>query len=201
LAAWAATYQAQASSKQAEVAEQSFREQVRNLREQNERARLNLEADLLVRFDERWKNQLSLIQRRNAARYLIDNDTVIAPRLNDAMEYVCGFFETVGYFQSLGALQPESVWHEFGAHIRYSWAAFGPAIEKARKEWDDPELYREFERLNGLMADLDRERSVPDLTQEQVRSFFEDQTVLGEATTIKNSTAARRIRKALWGRE
>jgi hypothetical protein len=195
----AATSQARASSKQAEVAEQSFREQVRNLREQNARARLNLEADLLFRFDERWKSPLSLTQRRNAARYLIDNDIVIAPRLTDAMEYVCGFFEMVGHFQSLEALQPESVWHHFGAHIRYSWAAFGPAIETARKEWDDPELYREFERLNGLTADLDRERSVPDPTKEQVLSFFEDQTVLGEETPMtKISPAVRRIRKLLW---
>jgi hypothetical protein len=74
-----------ASSKQAKVAEQSFHEQVSNLREQNERARLNLEADLLFRFDERWKSQLSLTQRRNAARYLIDNDTMIALCLSEAL--------------------------------------------------------------------------------------------------------------------
>jgi hypothetical protein len=180
-AIWAAVV----ARRQADLTARSLAQTERSLAEQNERSRLHLEAEWLFKFDDRWKSPLSLTQRRSAAKYLIenaflDNDPVELPHLSDATEYVCGFFEMVGHFQSLGAMQAESVWHEFGAHIRYSWMAYGLAIEKAREELNAPTLYKAFERLNDLMANIDREQGVPDLTQEQLRKFFKDQTVLGD---------------------
>src|SRR5215210_981204 len=143
--------------------ERSLAEQVQSLREQNEQARLTLEYDLLTRLTERSENPLFLNTRREAAKYLLDNafkdgDVVEVERLNDAVTDVCGFFEEVGELQRLGVLRAESVWNRYGFPIQALWLLCKPAIEKKRREWETPALFEEFERLFGVMAELDRER-------------------------------------------
>ena len=50
-------------------------------------------------------------------------------------------------------LRAESVWTRFGWRTRRYWGLYQPAIEKLRKEQEDPTLLEDFERLNGLMVE------------------------------------------------
>jgi len=41
-------------------------------------------------------------------------------------------------------------------------------------------LYEDFERLNRLLTDLDRERGIEPITQGEARRVVEDEAVIGE---------------------
>ena len=158
-----AIWAAMLARRQAQVTE-------RTLTEQNERARLHLEFDLLTRMEDRFESSHFRGRRRVAARYLLDNAFVedesaeMEPFTRAAAD-VGGIFEDLGYLQGLGVLRAESVWNRFGKVTQVYWALCKPAIEKLREDWKAPELFTEFERLGGLMAELDHERGIAAPTQ------------------------------------
>ena len=180
-AIWAALV----ARRQAQVTERSLAQTERSLAEQNERSRLNLEVDLLTRLRDRFESPHFLSRRRAAAKYLIDNafvddDMVEVECLNRAVFDVCNFYEELGELQRSGALQAESVWNSFGAMAQAYWLLCKPAIERRRQERGDPTMYGEFERLNRLGADLDRERGIAAHPQEWLRRLMQDEAVIGE---------------------
>jgi hypothetical protein len=93
---------------------------------------------------------------------------------------VLNFFEELGHFVRAEGLQAESVWHRFGRMARRYWALYQPAIEKIREEDKDPTLYEDFERLNGVMADLDRQHDVAEehITKQHLRRFVEEEALI-----------------------
>jgi hypothetical protein len=168
--------------------ERSLAEQVQSLREQNEQARLTLEYDMLNRLTERSETPHFLNTRREAAKYLLDHafkdDAVVeVESLNDAVTDMCSFFEGVGELQRLGVLRAESVWNRYGFGSQALWLVCKPAIESYRREWENPALFEEFERLVGVMADLDHARGVTAPTREQARYNFEVEAGRGEETS------------------
>jgi hypothetical protein len=180
-AALAARRQGQVSERQVQLTEQSLAqterslaEQVQSLREQNERARLNLEYDLLYRLEDRvvsphwW--------RRRAAQYLLENafkdgEMVKVPSLNTDAAEVCNFLEEIGEMFRYGALSAETVWARFSVWSQAYWLLCKPAIERMREEWEAPTAIEEFEYLSGVMAQMDRERGTASRTQEWLRQF------------------------------
>ena len=155
------------------------------LGEQNERARLTLEFDLLTRLEDRFHSPGFLGRRRSAARHVMDTligeDGTIEAGVFDRASYdVANFFEEVGYLHKRGVLQTESVWHTFGSSARVYWAVYGPTVLKVREEQADPVFYEDFERLQRLVTDLGGERGMPSLTRESVRRIMQDETVVGE---------------------
>jgi hypothetical protein len=95
---------------------------------------------------------------------------------------VFNFFEQLGHEVKVKAVQAESVWHRFGVMARRYWALYQPAIEKLREEEKDPTLFEDFERLNGLMADLDRQRDIAEehISKQQLRRFVEEKVLIGK---------------------
>jgi hypothetical protein len=179
-----AIWTAMVARRQAQVSERQARLTERSLTEQNERARLTLEVDLLHRMLDRFNGPLYLRWRR-AARYLLDNafvddDIAGVKRLNEAAFGVCDFFEGLAHLQRIDALSAKSVWNVFCYDVRAWWSLCKPGIEETREAYKDPALYEEFEQLDRLMADLDRERGIPALTPEQLRQFLEGEAVRGE---------------------
>jgi len=82
-------------------------EQRRFLGEQNDRARLTLEFDLLTRLADRFESPHFLGRRRSAAEHAMDtffaeDGTVEAGGFNRAAYDVANFFEEVGYFHRRG---------------------------------------------------------------------------------------------------
>jgi hypothetical protein len=69
---------------------------------------------------------------------------------------VCNFYDELGELQRFEAVQLESVWNRFGAMARAYWLLCEPNLKKRR----DLAMYEDFERLNRLGVELDRERGV-----------------------------------------
>ena len=88
-----------------------------------------------------------------------------------------GLFELMGDLVKEGIVRDEKVWSTFGWTVRQYWALYRPAIEKFREEYEDPTLFEDIERLEALMADLDRERGVGEamMSKQELRRTVEDQ--------------------------
>jgi hypothetical protein len=167
------------------LARRQLLEQRRFLEEQNDRARLTLEFDLITRLEERFQSPRFLARRRTAARHAIiaffaEDGTIEAGAFDRASYDVANFFENVGYLQRRGVLRAESVWHTFGMAARVYWAVYGPTLRQMRQEQEDPTFYEDFERLEQLIANLSGQRGTPPLTREQLRRIVEEETIVGE---------------------
>jgi len=166
--------QRQSFQEQSEIARRQAQVTERSLAEQNERARLTLEYDMLSRLGERTDIPHFLSRRRAAANYLLDNafvddDVVEVERLNTAAMDVCSILEEVGEILRLGVLRAEPVWNRFGIWAQGYWSVCKPTIEKMRKEWEDPSLFEEFEYLCRVLDEMDRKRGVAPRTQQWLR--------------------------------
>ncbi len=185
-AALAARRQGQIGERQAQMTERSLALTERTLAEQNERARLTLEYDLLTRAADRRETPYFLGRRREAARYLLDNafsgeEKVGTRSLNHAAFIVCDAYEELGEMVSIGVLSAESVWNRFGTSARAWWILCKPAIEKIRQEWEDPALYEEFEQLYRVIEEMNRERGISSpMPRAYIRQFLESEATLGE---------------------
>jgi hypothetical protein len=155
----------------------------RSLVEQNERARLTLEYDLLTRLDDRLATPYYLRTIREASMYLRDNafvgdELVVVPSMTFALGEVCSFFEELGELLRQGVLRAESVWNRYAVIAQTYWLVCKPTIEKERKKWEDPALYEQFEYLCHVIAELDRKRGIPAPTQELLRQTMEYQATI-----------------------
>ena len=159
--------------------ERSLAEQGQILREQNERARLSLEVDLMYKLEERWDSQRFWNLRKRFVRYLkencfVDDQILEVQQLDAATEQILDFFEGVGYLTRIGVLRVEHVWHLWSG-VLTDWALCEPAIKKLRDERGDPRVYEELENLQRQMADLERQRTgrYEPPTKEELREFLE----------------------------
>jgi hypothetical protein len=67
--------------------------------------------------------------------------------------------------------------------VRTNWTLYGNAISELREEYGDAEIYEDFERLDRVVADLDRERHVEPNTQEVVLRILKDESTIGEESS------------------
>ncbi len=184
-AALASTSQARASSVQARVAERGLEEQIRSFRGQNERARLSFEVDMMFKLEDHWNSPTVLDRRRKAPSYVKahfltdDGELLEVEHIDENIRvntlYQLNFFERLGDLVRQGVVRAETAWHRFGLDFRQYWALYRPAIEKMREEYKDPTVGEDFERLEALMADLDRQHGAGDeyITKQQLRRFVE----------------------------
>jgi len=145
--------------RQAMLTEQTLIEQRRSLREQEERARLSFEMDMLFKLADRFESPAFLHARRTAAgcikeHFFTDEGGLLEVEyLDHTLARLFNFFEELGQFVRAEGLRAESVWTRFGWRTRRYWGLYQLAIEKLRKEQEDPTLLEDFERLNGLMVE------------------------------------------------
>ncbi len=182
-AALASTSQARASSVQARVAERGLEEQVRSFREQNERALLSFEVDMMFKLEDRWDSPILLDRRTKAANYIKehfftdDGELLEVQHIDENAERLLGFFELLGDLVKQGVVRAETVWHRMGIRVRQYWALYRPAIETLREEYKDQTLLEDFERLDALMADIDRQHGIGDeiITKQQLRRTVDEE--------------------------
>jgi hypothetical protein len=183
-AAVAATRQAQASSRQAIVAVQSLDEQIRSFREQNERARINLEVDLMYKLREQWASRPYQDYRRRSLQYvkenfLVNDELLEVQQIDAATRHLFAFFDEIGYLTRTGVLRLERVMNTYGGSIRLGWPIWEPAVKKMREEEGetppDPSWYTNFEYLHHQGLDYDRKRGGTGAppTKEELRHFIE----------------------------
>jgi hypothetical protein len=180
-----AIWTAMLARRQARVSERSLARTESTLAEQNERARLTLEYDLLTRMRERFESPQLRGSRRATAKYFLENtfvdDEVLeAPSMANAAVEVCNFFEEAGEMVRLGILGAESVASRYSVHGQAYWTLCRPAIENLREEWELSTIYEEFEYLTRLMADLDPEQGAAPQRPEVLRQVMEWESVVGE---------------------
>ena len=151
-----------------------------SLREQNERARITLEVDLMYRLEERFNSprfqnykirSLTYVKEN----YFVDDDILEVDELDLASEQLHDFFDEAGYLARIGVLPVERVWSMFPG-ITTGWVLWEPAVRKQREEWGDPRLFEDYEYLYHQLVDLDRQRGGTDArpTKEELREFVED---------------------------
>jgi hypothetical protein len=181
-AIWAAAV----ARRQARVTERSLAHTERSFREQNERARLSLELDLILRLDERFTSHHLLASRRTAAKHIRECFVVNAQLLdvredNRAAWEVQNFFEGLAYLVNLGAVRLELAWNTFGQYSQAYWTLYKPVIEKNRVEMGEPHLYKEWEQLCCLMVDFSRQQGAKeDFTKAELLRFVEMECFVGE---------------------
>jgi hypothetical protein len=175
---------------QGRVTEQSLREQLKSFQEQNERARLSLEVDMLLKFFERFQGKgLSLSEtRRSAAKHIKDNffekdnDLLEVDHLNKAGEDVLNFFELMGLLVRAESIDERLVQEMFSFRLVRYWELCKPAVQRAREEDRSPDLWVNFEELANRMIALYKEdggMEAEGFTKTQLRRFVEEEAVAG----------------------
>ena len=168
---------------QAQLTERSLVEQNERAREENERARLSYEVDTMLKMMDRWESPAFLDIRRNAAKHVKEHFFTVDGGLLDVEHFdvyalrLLGLFELMGDLVKEGIVRDEKVWSTFGWTVRQYWALYRPAIEKYREEYEDPTLFEDIERLEALMADLDREHGLGEvlISKQQLRQHVEEE--------------------------
>jgi hypothetical protein len=152
-----------------------------SLREQNERARINLEVDVMQRLDERvlsQRFQIYMIRSFTYVKenYFVDDDILEVDHLDPASSQILNFYEDLGYLTRTGVLQPEWVWNSYGGDLTMSWALWEPAVKKTREELKDPTIFDHTEYLYHQLLDLNRQRGLGSErpTKEELRRYVED---------------------------
>jgi len=185
-----AIWAAMLARRQGRVTEQSLREQLKSFEEQNERARLALEVDMLLKFFERFQGKgLSLSEtRRSAAKHIKDNffekdnDLLEVDHLNKAGEDVLNFFELMGLLVRAESIDERLVQEMFSFRLVRYWELCKPAVERAREEDRSPDLWVNFEYLANRMialAKVDGGIEAEGFTKTQLRRFVEEEAVAG----------------------
>jgi hypothetical protein len=157
-------------------------------REQNERARLSFETDMVFKLEDRFKKGL-LPNRINAAQYIrnkygdrldgLDSANIISD--NRAVWDVLNFFEYLAHLTKSEALSSVAVWEKFGYWIEGYWALYKPEIERHRHTQREPNYYGDFGALNDKMIEIDRlEEGIEGefTTQSKLRAFVEAEATL-----------------------
>ena len=170
---------ARATERSVVQSEKSLAEQSQHLREQNERARINLEVDLMYRLVGLFNSPRYQNYRKRSLTYVIENyfadDNILeVQHLDPASEAIFSFYEDIGYLTRIGVLRIERVWRQFGG-ILYAWPLWEPAVKKVREEFQDPLAFEELEYLYRQMVDYDIQRGGTGAppTQEELRQFVE----------------------------
>jgi hypothetical protein len=175
--------QTEIAARQSQLTERSLVEQNERAREENERARLSFEVDMTLRLEDRWDSPAFRNRRRKWANHIkehffADDDVGLleVEHMDESTrEPLLNFYELLGDLVGKEVLRPQTVWNRFGLRARATWALLRPAIEKMREEAKDPTLLEDFERLDALMAEVDRERGVGEeyIGKKQLRYYVE----------------------------
>jgi hypothetical protein len=158
-----------------------------SLREQNERARINLEVDVMQRLDERgisqrYQNYTIRSFTYVKENYFVDDDILEVDHLDLASSQILNFYEELGYLTRTGVLQPERVWNTYEDTLTASWVLWDPAVKKMREEKKDPTIFEDTEYLYHQLLDLNRQRGLGSErpTKEDLRRFVEDSLLVAE---------------------
>lgn len=166
----------------ARATERSLDEQSQSLREQNERARINLETDLMYKLVEQWNSRTYQEYRRKSLQFVKENfltndDLQEVQHIDAATQQLFDYFDEIGYLTRSGILQTERVMNHgnFRVSILQAWPLWEPAVDKLREEDGRPTAYTHFEYLHRQALDFDRARGGTGAppSKEELRHFVE----------------------------
>jgi hypothetical protein len=167
--------------REAQLTEESLAEQRRSIEEENVRARVALEVDLMYKLWERWTSRRYQDYRRSSLAYARDHfvrngELQEVQYLDGATRELYGFYDELGYLTRAGVLHLERVAMTYAASIRLGWRLWEPAVRRLRRE-SDPNLFANFEYLYHQVLEFDRARGGTGTppTNEELLDFLERQ--------------------------
>jgi hypothetical protein len=157
--------------RQAELMEQSLIQQRESLEGQNERARLNLEVDVMYKLWKQWESRTYQSYRRQGMQYVLDhylmNDELLeVQHIDAATRFMAEFLDEVGYLTRNGVVSIERVMSTFGRALRLGWALWEPAVKVLREESSTPYRYANYEYLNHRSLTM-TEKKVAQVNRQQ----------------------------------
>lgn len=143
-------------------------------RQQLKNAKRLLSVQLAVEFDKQFDSE-----RIRKSRERIAADILAGKEPSD--ENVLGFFETIGYYSKMGAIDMETVWNDFSYPVLHYWPALRGYVKKIREKDNDKYWYENFEWLYYQLVKKNAERLTraiahvePD--QEAIKTFLEEES-------------------------
>ena len=137
---------------------------------QIKRARFNQSIALVFRLENDFFGSDKQLQRKKAARHLLDGETLEA-------EPILDFFETMALLLRKGALNKEMVWHTFFYWIDHYFQASENAI--AARQQIDPLVWKDFTLFVAKLRKYQASRAgaIPyhPPSPEEVRRFLEEE--------------------------
>jgi hypothetical protein len=171
------------SRRQAELSEQNLASQRHALQEQNERARTNLEVDLMYKLGERWESQTFNNYRRDSIKFFLDNFIINGglrevTDIDAATRMLFDFFDEIGYLTRSGVLRIERVLDKYiyARSIWIGWKIWEPAVKKLRHKGRQPGIWSDFEYLHLQLLEFNRRRGGTGAspTEEDFRLWIEE---------------------------
>ena len=132
------------------------------------RSRIALQADLLLRLDERFFGSDMLRTRRAAAKKLLAKE-----RPNYELGDILGFFATVAMLLERKAIDTDLTYDVFEYWIVRYWNSAKEHVAGERKY--DPESYLSLERLVDRLVPLRTKSNQPPLTDEECTRFLREE--------------------------
>jgi hypothetical protein len=172
--------QAAIARREAQLSEQNLAEQRQIFQEQNERARINLEVDLMYKLWEQWESRTYQEHRRKSIKYvkqhfIVNKELQEVRYLDGDTRVLFAYYDEVGYLTRAGVLRLERVMISHAASVRLGWALFEPAVKLVREEEGDPNRFANFEYLYRQGLDFARRRGGTGAppTKEELLHFIE----------------------------
>lgn len=135
-------------------ARRSVNEQQANFARQVSEYKLALHAEAILRFEARFFDDEQFKRIRCAA-----GKALLVKHKEEDAEDIFDFFETVGLFVKLEALNPQMVYSVFFHWVNLYWKAGKHHIGSRRQ--DAASLWGDFQRLYEALCEIER-RSAPD---------------------------------------
>lgn len=175
------TEQRQFLQEQTDIARRQAKITETTLKEENERARVNLEVDIMYKSWEQWSSPTYEEYRRQSVQYfmrnfVIDGRLVEPDSMDASTRKIFEYYDELGYLTRTGVLRFERVWNSYSGGIRLGWAWWEPAVKRLRGEWNEPHWCENFEYLYDRTLEFDRARGRTGAppTSEEVRHFVEE---------------------------
>lgn len=149
--------------RQAQLMEETLIQQRDSLQSQNERARVNLEVEVMYKLWKQWESRTFQAYRQQSMQYVLDHFFVDGElrevkQMEPGSRLLFDFFDEIGYLTRNGVVSIERVTSTFGIPLRLGWALFEPAINAYREESSAPYRYANSEELYHRILDYDRAR-------------------------------------------
>ncbi len=120
-------------------------------REQLKNTKRVLSVQLAMEFDKQFNSDQMRASRKKLAMAIMNGE-------EPSSEDVFGFFETIGYYSKMGAIDMETVWNDFSDTILHYWPASREFVKKVREKDNDLYWYVNFEWLYNRVLQITAKR-------------------------------------------
>ena len=139
---------------------------------ENRRGRLSLQADLLLRLEDKFHSAEAKVLRRKAATKLLKNK-----KPNHELEEVFELLSTITFFYDIRALDSNLVYKQFAYWIDRYWLSGKTYVEEECRKYD-PNNYGTLEKVATFFIRKELKKGYNLYEAELLNSFLEEEKAL-----------------------